>query len=65
MPIMDGFEFLRFYEQHLRPHSPVIILSAEVGIESRVFPSFVVDVLPKPYTIQHLVKLAERDTQPV
>jgi two-component system, chemotaxis family, chemotaxis protein CheY len=65
MPVMDGFEFLRLYEQQFRPHSPVIIVSGEAGLEARVFPSFVVEVLPKPYEMKHLVRLAEKYTQAV
>lgn len=65
MPIMDGFEFLRIYDRQLRPHTPVIILSGEAGILTRVLPSFVVDVLSKPFEVSHLVRLAEKYTLPV
>lgn len=65
MPVMNGFEFLRIYDQQPRPHSPVIILSAESDIQSHAFPSFVVDVLAKPFEIQRLLGLAKQYTQPV
>jgi DNA-binding response OmpR family regulator len=65
MPIMDGFEFLRLYNQQPRPHSPVIILSGEKDILTRVLPSFVIDVLPKPFEINQLLQKVERYVQPV
>jgi DNA-binding response OmpR family regulator len=65
MPIMNGYEFLSAYELQLRPHTPVIILSAEDDIQSRVLPSFVVDVLPKPFEIRHLLSRVEKFAQPV
>jgi CheY-like chemotaxis protein len=64
MPIMDGIEFLRLYDRQLRPHAPVIVLSAEMGLEASVFPSFVVDVLSKPFEVSHLLRLAEKYIQP-
>lgn len=60
MPIMDGFEFLRIYDRQRRPHAPVIIFSAESDIQTRVLPSFVVAVLPKPFHVNQLVSLAEK-----
>jgi CheY-like chemotaxis protein len=65
MPIMNGFEFLSAYDQQLKPHIPVIILSGEKNILTRVLPSFVVDVLPKPFEVRHLLRLVEKYTQPV
>ena len=65
MPIMNGFEFLSAYDQQLRPHTPVIILSAEPDIRSRVLPSFVVDVLPKPFEIKSLLSRVEKFAHPV
>ena len=55
MPVMDGFEFLRAYEQQLHPHTPVVILSAADNIQSQVFPTFVVGTLSKPYEISKLL----------
>ena len=65
MPIMNGYEFLRAYDRQLRPHSPVIILSAETDIQTQDLPSFVVDVLPKPFEISQLLSLVEKFAQPV
>jgi DNA-binding response OmpR family regulator len=64
MPIMDGFEFLKAYEQQLVPHIPVVVLSGEVDILTEIFPSFVIDVLPKPYAINRLLSIVKRYTQP-
>jgi DNA-binding response OmpR family regulator len=65
MPIMNGFEFLSAYDRQLRPHTPVIILSSEPDLRARVLPSFVVDVLAKPFEINQLLKLVEKFAQPV
>ncbi len=60
MPVMDGFEFLRVYDQQLRPHTPVIILSGEQDIRNRVLPSFVIEVLPKPFEINLLLRAVKK-----
>ncbi len=65
MPIMDGFEFLRVYDRQQRPHIPVVILSGEQDILTRVLPSFVLDVLPKPFEISQLLRVVEKYAQPV
>jgi DNA-binding response OmpR family regulator len=65
MPIMNGFEFLKAYNRQLRPHAPVVILSAEANIRTQVLPPFVVDVLPKPFEISHLLRQVEKYAQPV
>lgn len=65
MPIMNGFEFLSAYDRQLRPHSPVIILSAETDITPDTLPTFVVDVLSKPFNIKHLLRLVAKYAQPV
>ncbi|MEP6986020.1 MAG: response regulator, partial [Chloroflexota bacterium] len=65
MPVMNGLEFLRAYEQQPRPHAPVIVLSAEQDIRSRGLPAFVVDVLPKPFPIAHLLSRVSEFAQPV
>ena len=65
MPIMNGYEFLSAYERQLRPHSPVIILSAAHDIPSRVLPSFVVKLLPKPFHISQLLEQVSKYAEPV
>jgi len=63
MPIMDGYGFLKAYNQQLRPHSPVIVLSGEINIQSQLLPPFVVNVLPKPYKVPSLINLVEKYAQ--
>ena len=64
MPVMNGFEFLRAYDQQLGPHSPVIIISGEKDIRSQILPTFVMDVLPKPFEISQLLKVVGKYAQP-
>lgn len=63
MPIMDGFEFLKIYDQQLMLHIPVIILSGEADILTKTLPSFVVDVLPKPFEINQVLQVVEKYAQ--
>lgn len=65
MPIMNGFEFLTAYERQLRPHSPVVIVSAHQDIRLTSLPTFVVKVLPKPSSIDILLELVVQYAQPV
>lgn len=55
MPVMNGYEFLAAYDRQLRPHSPVIIVSAEAELESDRLPSFVVGSVSKPYQLASLL----------
>lgn len=64
MPIMNGFEFLKAYARQLRPHTPVIILSGAENLVDHVFPSFVMEVLPKPFEVGRLVQIAKKYVQP-
>ena len=65
MPVMNGYEFLKAYQQQLRPHTPVILVSAERDILTHVLPLFVVEVLPKPFSIHQLLGLVGMYAQPV
>jgi CheY-like chemotaxis protein len=63
MPIMDGYEFLKIYARQLRRHNPIILLSADPTVYARSFPTFVVEIVSKPYEIDALLKLAEKYAQ--
>jgi CheY-like chemotaxis protein len=65
MPVMNGFEFLKIYDQQLRPHTPVVILSGEPDLLKQVFPSFVIDVIPKPYSVSKLLTVVKNYALPV
>lgn len=65
MPIMNGYQFLKAYAQQLRPHSPVIITSANRDVVSHVLPAFVVDVLTKPFHLKQLLKVVSKYAEPV
>jgi DNA-binding NtrC family response regulator len=65
MPVMDGLEFLEIYNRQLRPHTSVIVLSGKLDIQKIVFPSFVVDVVSKPFEVHHMIGLAKKYTQAV
>ena len=60
MPIMNGLEFLKLYESQLRPHSPVVILSAEIDALTESYPAFVVDMITKPYKVTRLLPVVRK-----
>ena len=64
MPVMNGLEFLAAYAQEPGPHSPVIIISGMVNLARELLPAFVIDILPKPYEISHLLALVSKYAQP-
>ena len=47
------------------PHTPVIVFTAEPNIDFHNLPTFVVDVLPKPFHIKQLLKLVSKYAVPV
>ena len=65
MPVMNGIEFLAAYDQQLRPHSPVVIQTAETDLRGRHLPSFVVDVMAKPFEVRDLLKVVGKYAQPL
>jgi DNA-binding response OmpR family regulator len=65
MPVMNGFEFLSAYDRRLRPHTPVIILSAEQDIREHTLPAFVVDVQAKPFDFKRLLSAVGKYARPV
>jgi len=64
MPVMDGIAFLRAYGQQLRPHTPVVILSAQEDIIMADLPAFVLEVLRKPFEIDALLRIVAKYAQP-
>jgi CheY-like chemotaxis protein len=65
MPAMNGFEFLATYAQKPGYHSPVIISSGEEDIWTKSLPAFVIDVLPKPFEVNHFLALVSKYVQPI
>lgn len=65
MPVMDGFGFLAAYGRQLRPHTPVIIISGHIDVATGGLPPFVIDVLPKPFEVDHLLELVKKYAMPV
>ncbi len=64
MPVMDGYAFLRAYDHQLRPHTPVIIITAEADVITGDLPTFVIGVLHKPFEVDHLLRLVGKYAQP-
>jgi DNA-binding NtrC family response regulator len=65
MPIMNGYEFLSAYDQQLRPHSPVIVLTGAATIQTHALPYFVVDVTKKPFDLNYILKMAGKYAQSI
>jgi DNA-binding response OmpR family regulator len=65
MPVMNGLEFLTAYNQQPGPHTPVIIVSAQ-GLEvTKIVPSFVIDMISKPFQVSHLLMRVNQYIQPI
>jgi len=65
MPVMNGYEFLKAYNQQPRPHAPVIILTANQVVNQENLTHFVVHVLGKPFENSQLIKLVTQYADPV
>jgi len=62
MPVLDGWGFLTAYQKVSMPRAPVIAVSANnrsiAGTTADV-----VDFIPKPFDLGHLIELVARHTQ--
>jgi CheY-like chemotaxis protein len=63
MPVMDGWAFLTAYQQVASPRAPVIAVSANNRAISATTAD-VVDFIPKPFDLGHLLDLVSSHTQP-
>ena len=63
MPIMDGWAFLTAYQRVTLPRAPVIAVSANNRAISATTAD-VVDFIPKPFDLGHLLDLIASHTQP-
>lgn len=63
MPVMNGFEFLRAYDDQLVQHTPVVILSGEANSITERLPSFVIDKIAKPFEVNQLLKVVSKYAQ--
>lgn len=62
MPVMDGWAFLSAYQKLPSPRAPVIAVSAN-NRSIAATTSDVVDFIPKPFDLEHLLTLIARHTQ--
>ncbi len=64
MPIMDGWSFLKAYQEVPAPHAPIIALTASRNtLESQVPPD-VNGFLAKPFDLDELIELVEKYVSP-
>lgn len=60
MPRMDGWEFLAAYRQRPAIRAPIIVFTAlppTPALKERVLAAGAVDLLPKPFDLDHLLAL--------
>jgi CheY-like chemotaxis protein len=63
MPVMDGWEFRHAIQEDPRlAEIPVIVISAEHGVESKVGAMRVQGYLSKPFELEQLLQAVERYT---
>jgi CheY-like chemotaxis protein len=63
MPIMDGWAFLKAYQQTPEPHVPVIALTASRNAPDAKVPPEVSDFLAKPFDLNDLIDLVTQYMQ--
>ncbi len=63
MPVMDGWAFLTAYQRMTSPRALVIAVSANNRAMSATTAD-VVDFIPKPFDLGHLIDLIASHTQP-
>src|SRR5258708_40209979 len=64
MPIMDGWSFLKAYQQVPEPHAPIIALTASRSTPTSQVPPEVNGFLAKPFDLDDLLALVEEYVQP-
>ena len=60
MPVMDGWEFARAYQERLGPHAPIIVFTAARNAEERASEVAADTHLAKPFSLDDLIDLVER-----
>jgi two-component system, chemotaxis family, chemotaxis protein CheY len=63
MPIMDGWSFLKAYQQLPSPLAPVIALTASRNISNNQIPPEVSGFLAKPFDLDELINLVDEFVQ--
>jgi two-component system chemotaxis response regulator CheY len=56
MPVLDGWGFAREYRALPGPHAPIVVITAAHDSLERLVEVQAVDVLPKPFDLDQLVR---------
>src|SRR5689334_13740552 len=59
MPVMDGWAFLKAYDDTPQPHAPIIALTASRNSPDILVPEEVSGFLPKPFDLNELIALID------
>ena len=57
MPVMDGWAFLKAYDNTPQPHAPIIALTASRNSPDNLVPAEVSGFLAKPFDLNELIDL--------
>lgn len=60
MPGIDGWRFLELYRQLPGPHAPVVVVTAAPPPARSTVMHDVEDVVPKPFSVDHLLDVVSR-----
>ena len=60
MPVMDGWVFLKAYDDTPQPHAPIIALTASRNSPDILVPEEVSGFLPKPFDLNELIALIDQ-----
>ncbi|HEU5315685.1 MAG TPA: response regulator [Chloroflexota bacterium] len=62
MPNVSGWRFLEMYREQPGSRTPVVVVSAIAPSSVKLPPGNVVDVIPKPFSLDHLLRTIRRVT---
>ncbi len=60
MPLMDGWDFVRAYRKTPGPHATIVVMAAGRASASHAAEIGAAGYLAKPFSLEHLLELAER-----
>ena len=64
MPVMDGWQFAREFRSRHGSAAPIVVVTAAEHARERADEIAADDVVPKPFDVEHLIRVARRFAGP-